>query len=186
MKLLVGSLVMAISAGIMQAQSPSASNPPGPLKHGPMDYYQHHCARCHGLDGGAYDDNFTKDKPLSELRDVILRMAAGQGGAPLTDPAEIDAQVSYHYSIDTKAPFLVWTGADGQKLSGEITPDAKLTATISGAPAEVNVKGRQWTLELPTNAKPRDVKLTVKLKETVGTLDLGHDSFIRLPVAHPN
>ena len=177
MKLLAGA-VIGLAYGFVQI--PGAHEKVGPLKHGPLDYFQRHCSRCHGVDGGAYEDGFTKDKTPSELRDTILQMSEGQGGSPLTDSAELAAQVAYHFAMDRKDPFIDWTGQDGSELTGEVTPDTSLTALVKGQTVPVHVKERTWRLELPSGASAVDVKLTGKQKDRSESLDLSRGAFLPL------
>jgi hypothetical protein len=172
----LGMSVLAIPALGFALQVPEKPKPPEPLKHGPLAYYKDHCARCHGDLGGAYPDDFTKDKTFGDMRDVIKSMAAGQGGAPLTEENELLAQIAFHYSIDLKKPFLDWTGQKGPALSGEVTPDAKVTGEIDGVGVPVSVDKGVWTVTASDLAAHQ-----VVIKATVGhstaTLDLSKAAF---------
>ena len=167
--------VPLVTGSVWQAaQKPAA---PKPLKHGPLAYYRDHCQRCHGAFGGAYEDNFTKGKTAKELTDVIESMAAGQGGSPLTDEKELQAQVAFHYAIDLKKPFLTWTAVDGSRVSGEVTPDAKLRASVAGTDAPVTVTDGVWHVTLPAGGDPNNLVITATLGDAKSTLDLSKSAY---------
>ncbi len=132
-----------------------------PLKNSPVTYFKAHCARCHGTDGGMYDDGFDKKISDKDLRDVIDRMATGPGQAPI-DGIDLDAQVAYHRAIGSHLPFLAWTAQKGQTLSGDFTLSGeKLTAKLGKKKLPIQEKDRIWTLILPKGAKVEDLILSV-------------------------
>ncbi len=162
---------------VVGTQTPATPDKaPTPLKQGPLAYYKGHCARCHGDLGGAYPDDFTKTKSKEDLTQVIESMAAGQGGAPLTVTAELEAQVAFHYAIDQKTPFLSWTSADGNTLKGEVTPDTVVTATVAGVDQKVEILNRTWKITLPANAVISSVVVHAKTDTSEAVLDLGKSS----------
>lgn len=162
------------------AQTPP--EPPKPLKHGAIAYFRDHCQRCHGAFGGAYEDDFTKGKTLAELTDVIKSMAAGQGGSPLTDSGELGAQVSFHYAIDKKRPFLDWTGQDGNVLTGEVTPDAKVDARYRLDSLDVQVKDGMWKLTLPPGGEAGRVQIRASIKDVTSCMDLSKLPYSPIPI----
>ena len=145
--------VLAVSAFAKKAE---------PLKTSPVKYFKDHCARCHGTDGGMYDDFFDRGKSDKDLRDVIDRMATGPGQSPI-DGIDLDAQVAYHRAIGSKLPFLTWTGQKGSVLSGDFAISGeKLTAKVGKKKLAVTDKEGTWTLTLPKGAKVEDVVLSVE------------------------
>jgi hypothetical protein len=127
--------------------------------------------------GGAYPDDFTKDKSADDLRDVVKSMAVGQGGSALSDDRELAAQVAFHYAIDLKKPFLSWTVEDGSHLSGEVTPDAKVTAEAAGLVLEISTKNGAWNLVLPKGISSHQVVVKAKVDSVETTLDLSKSAF---------
>ncbi len=161
-------------------QSSAAPKPPEPLKRGPLSYYSEHCRRCHGPFGGAYEENFTKGMSAQDLTDTIKSMAEGQGGSPLSDANELAAQVAFHYAIDLKKPFLSWTVLDGRTVSGEVTPKAKVVATLAGADVPVTLSDGIWKVVLPADASVRKLVITASVGDVKSTLDLSKSAWTLL------
>lgn len=132
-----------------------------PLSLGPLQYFRDRCMRCHGPEGAAYTEDFTKGKTSAQLRADIVRMANDAGQAPLQDPRDVDAQVAWHYAMDEKLPFLSWTSWKGQTLSGETRKGDLIQAFASGKTVPVTVKDDHWQLSLSKTQTPADIVLKV-------------------------
>jgi len=157
-RLLVFPIALASAVfGFAVAGAPKVA-PAAPLKVEPLAYFTAHCARCHGVQGSNYADNFTKGKSDADLRKVLKDMADGPGAAPLDDQG-LASQIAYHRAIDTQSPFLSWTSAKNGALAGEALNAEKLTATSQGTNIPVKVKDGKWQLTLPSSAKPEGVVL---------------------------
>lgn len=152
------------------------STPPTPVKIPPLAYFASHCSRCHGYYGANYGASFGKNLSEAKLREAVMQMAAGPGGAPLAG-SDLDAEVAFHRSLVTGEPFLVWSSLKSQTLKGEVSPDASVTATLSGKAVAVRQNDTAWELVLPAKASAAQVVLKAKREAKTSTLDLAKASF---------
>jgi hypothetical protein len=160
------------SRGLIPSSSQIPSKPaPGPLKVGPIAYFQQNCAHCHGPFGDSYTDHFYTITDFEKLKVDVKRMADGPGQSPL-DSNELTAQVDFHKALIAKGPFLCWSEQDGQILKGEVTKGSTVEAHAGSKSIPVEVKRWHWSLELPVDVKASEVILKAVLDKKETTLEL--------------
>lgn len=137
-------LAVALAAGCFASQeSPQIPAEVKPTGFGAVSYFEAKCARCHGPQGSFMAQGFAKDQDDAKLTASTKQMAEGPGAAPLNDD-ELKVEVAYMRAISEGKPFIVWTEAkDG--VQGETTAE-KMTATVDGKAAPVEVKDGSWAL----------------------------------------
>lgn len=160
--------VLALLASCIVAFSLQAPKPVEPLKVAPLEYFAKHCQRCHGENGLNYLSNFADGKSDDDLLAKLKSMAEGPGQSPL-EPDDLAIQLAFHRSISAKAPFITWTAHEGNKISGEVTGDAKLIVTPE---LPIKLEDGAWSIELPANTKVDDIVLTATLKDQSSILSL--------------
>jgi cytochrome c553 len=138
------------------AQLPAAA-PVKPLTTAPIAYFEAKCARCHGPNGGFYEQNFAAKYDDAALKAVIKRMAEGPGVAPLSD-ADLAVQAAYHRAIAANAPFFSLTKV-GPVVSGETTAE-KVVAKVKGKVVPVKLKEGIWTVKLTSASQLKDLVLS--------------------------
>jgi hypothetical protein len=144
---------------------------PSHLKIAPLGYFKQNCASCHGENGAKFGPGL-RNKSEADLKATIERMAA-TAKAPL-NPEDLAAQVAYHRAIAGRKPFAAWTGRAGNILTGEMTPGAKVTASIG----KVSSKSGTWKIELPDGATPDQVVLTVASGSAKLKLELAASAYV--------
>ncbi|MBW3637608.1 MAG: cytochrome c [Armatimonadetes bacterium] len=119
----------------------------------PLDYFEQNCARCHGPNGSFYGAEFGKGlKDDAALRHIVKEMAEGPGNAPLS-PENLEILTDFHRSLRDGTPYLVVVEAQQRKnclvLSGEATPDSKITLGNDKESVAVKLEGHKWSVEVP-------------------------------------
>jgi hypothetical protein len=166
---------LAAAAGFLGlgfAQRPEQT----PLNVAPIAYFQAQCARCHGTVTSPSNTAFEKPLPNDELKRFVEDMAAGPGGKALAG-RDLDALVGLHRAMIAKQPYLAWTGRDGRKLKGDVSPGAKVTAKSGKNAVTVTVKGLAWSLEIPVGTSPGDITLEAVKGKASTKLDLRRHAF---------
>jgi hypothetical protein len=153
-----------------------AAKPPTPLDNGPIAYFNAKCARCHGKYGSFYGEDFGRKLTDRQLRKVVADMAEGPSQAPLAQP-ELDAQVAFHRALIARQPFLSWTEKSAGSVSGEVTPGARVSATVGGKTVEAQLSRGSWSVRLPASTGAFAVKVSASTGKTTVTLDLGQSTF---------
>ena len=146
------------------------------LADGPISYFNAKCARCHGPYGSFYGEDFGRKLTDRQLRKVVADMAAGPAQASLSGQ-ELEAQVAFHRALIARQPFLAWTGMDADSATGEVTPGARVHATVNGRPTQVKTSRHTWQVRLPGSNKPVAVSVSASSGKTSVTLDLGRSAF---------
>lgn len=147
-----------------------------PLKTAPLKYFSDHCERCHGENGFNYPAKFAEGMADEDLRKKLVDMCDGPGGKSL-DPPDIAAQMAFHRAISDGAPFIAWTGRQGERFEGEVTPDA----TLSTEPkVEVTIEDGHWSLTLPPAVSLKELVLRAKTKDREAEL-----AFAKAAVSQP-
>jgi hypothetical protein len=142
-----------------------------PVGTAPVEYFETHCKRCHGSEGWGYPDGFASKLSDEALRKELRSMAAGEGGAPLKE-ADIDVQLAYHRAMSAKAPFIVWTKANGQTLEGEASTESHLTALAGGKVVPIEFENGRWQVTLPAGRKPEEVRIEAVMGKLKSTMEL--------------
>jgi hypothetical protein len=153
-----------------------ATTPAGALMLGfaPIEYFQLHCARCHGPYGSFYGEGFGAHVAPGGLRNVVRDMAEGPAMAPLPDH-QLDLLVAWHQSLIDKAPYVVIVESSGGGdeplvIRGEVTPGASVTVTADGAPPlRATVTGHTWTITLPSATDPAALSVTAAINAKQST-----------------
>ena len=121
------------------------------LDFAPFEYFNSACARCHGENGSNYGD-VLKGHGDARLREGIHAMAVGPGQSPL-DEAQLDVVTRWHRALIDGKPFAHLAKAEASEgktvLSGEATPDAKVTLKAGGSSYEATRDGLAWKVEVP-------------------------------------
>ena len=122
------------------------------LDFAPFGYFNSACARCHGENGNNYGDVLKGHNDV-RLREGIHAMAVGPGQSPLDD-ARLDVMTRWHRALIDGKPFAHLARvekSDGGKaiLSGEATPEAKVTLKAGGTSYEATRDGLAWKIEAP-------------------------------------
>ncbi|HEX8464444.1 MAG TPA: cytochrome c [Abditibacterium sp.] len=153
-----------VPLGVLQAQTP-APEPASTSKPGfaPLDYFQANCERCHGPNGSFYGPTFGKNlKSDAALRQIVKEMCEGPGNAPLPDP-ELEILTDFHRALRNNKPYITVVSREKAVLSGEATPDAKITLESGEKVVAAKLEGHKWSVEVPadfdlSSAKLRAVK----------------------------
>ena len=130
----------------------------------PLAYFAAHCQRCHGPEGNRYPEDFPT-RTDAQLRESIVEMAEGPGGAPL-GKGGLELQLALHRAIRAKQPFLQISGGENGKALGYASPGAKI---VQGGKS-VEMKDGRFLAEPKGEIRATRDGKTVKLSpETVGT-----------------
>ncbi|HEX9995608.1 MAG TPA: hypothetical protein VGB45_00570 [Abditibacterium sp.] len=160
-----------VPLGILRAQSES----PRVSNFAPLDYFAENCARCHGPNGSFYGENFGKGlKDDTALKQVVHEMAEGPGNAPL-EGADLETLTDFHRALRDGKPYLVAVSWKDGILSGEATPDAKVTLEAGEKTVEVELKEQKWSVTIGESWKNAKLRAVKDGKETV----LEFSGFIR-------
>ncbi|MDF2441372.1 MAG: hypothetical protein JWN98_2356 [Abditibacteriota bacterium] len=160
-------------------EATSASKDKAP-QFAPLDYFDRSCARCHGNYGTNYDPSLAK-LPDAKLKQFVEDMAQGPGQAPL-DAAQLERETAFHRSLQDGKPFIVVTKIEeqssGPTLSGEATPDVKLSLQIGRDHSTVIALDRHlWSVNLPAGTDIQSVRLTAQKGEATTLLSLSESLF---------
>lgn len=151
-----------------------------PVNFKPLDYFDQHCARCHGTNGANYGDEFGKDLTDAELVDFVDSMAAGPGEAPL-EGENLKALTAFHRSLADGNPFLILTQISGHILQGETMQDAKVSLAVGDTIISATRDGANWYCTLPAGLDPKSLWalpiLTAIRNEKTTELDLSKNAF---------
>ncbi len=125
-----------------------------------VSHYERKCSSCHGKEGSGFDLNFEKKYPTkNDLREMVASMPGAVG---MDDPS-VDAMLAYMRALSRGEPFLVWTRQVGQRLEGEVSSNAQVSATVKKQAVRVErPTATTWRLNLPKKARPSEVELTVR------------------------
>lgn len=128
----------------------------------PLAYFDKNCARCHGPNGSFYGDSFGKNlKDDAALRQIVKEMCEGPGNAPLNEK-NLDILTDFHRALRDNLPFLVLVSQDAKVLSGEASPDAKVTLEDGAQSVVVEQKGNAWKVEIPADFKLEGAKIVAR------------------------
>lgn len=121
----------------------------------PLDYFEANCARCHGPNGSFYGAEFGKGlKDDAALRHIVQEMAEGPGNAPLS-PENLEILTDFHRSLRDGKPYIVLVSAQKSEscltLSGEATPESKITLENGKEVLAVKLEGHKWSVSVPPN-----------------------------------
>lgn len=121
------------------------------LDFAPLSYYAGACARCHGEAGANYGD-LLQNKSDAQLHDGIDMMAHGPGQSPLDEP-QLQVMTAWHRALADGKPFAhlmkVELGEEKTILSGEATPEVKVTLKSGESSFEAVREGAGWKIEAP-------------------------------------
>lgn len=146
-----------------------------PVKLAPMQYFETHCARCHGSYGRFFGDEFGKDLNDKQLRQTVADMAAGPAKAPI-DGEPLDVLIAFHRALIKREPFIVWTGSSKTALWGEVSPGSKVQARFGKITVDANVKGNEWHVKLPKGASSQAI-VTARLSNKQTIVDLSKNAY---------
>jgi len=173
----VGAMATAVALMEACAETPAAS-PTAAMQavaatsHAPafaaMNYYDESCARCHGPQGAFYGPSLGGDLDDKGLVKEVRDMADGPAQATLK-PEEVEIETAFHRALIVGTPYLAVTDITGDKWTGEVMPDAKVTVAVGDKKIAAKVDESNWTAELPAGTKIEDVVITAELegKKTV-------------------
>jgi len=136
----------------------------------PIDYFENHCARCHGPYGSFYGDEFAASLDGDHLREVVKEMVFGAAQSSLED-AEIDLLTAYHRSMVAGEPFVVVT-AGTPDLAGEVTPGATVMLVLESGEVAAQVDGHGWSADVQMD-RVRAVRAELNGRVTVVRLNAG-------------
>lgn len=133
----------------------------------PLAYFDANCARCHGPNGSFYGKNFGKDlKTDAALKEIVQAMCEGPGNAPL-DAAKLEILTDFHRALRDDTPFVTIVARSATGLSGEASPDAKLTLESGAQSVAVMQKGNGWSVNFPADFKVEGAKIMARRGEKV-------------------
>lgn len=119
---------------------------------GALDYFQAHCASCHGNYGEAYGDRFARDISEETLQQRIVEMAEGPAGAPLKG-AQLKELDAFHRALRDGQPYAaVISCSDDGLVRGEALPGSTLVLELNGQNTDVPLSGHRWQVRLPSVA----------------------------------
>lgn len=148
--------------GVLLCWGMVAANPLRPLTSPPVQFYEKHCASCHGKEGAMFTKPFeNKYASVDELREMVRSMP----GADALDEAGLQAMVAYMRAISRGEPFIAWTRERDRVIEGEVSPaNAVLTAAAGRLPLSVERPApNRWRIRLPAKVKPANVRLRASL-----------------------
>ena len=138
----------------------------------PLSYFDANCARCHGPNGSFYGKDFGKNlKDDAALRQIVKEMCEGPGNAPINEKS-LDILTDFHRALRDNSPFLVLVAQDAKVLSGEASPDAKITLENGAQNVAVEQKGNAWKVAIPADFKFEGAKLVARRGEKVSEIAL--------------
>ncbi len=145
------------------------SNKPGGIgavqNFAPLKYFDANCARCHGPNGSFYGANFGKTlKDDAALRQIVKEMCEGPANAPINEKS-LEILTDFHRALRDNAPFLVLVSQNEKTLSGEASPDAKLTLENGTQSIAIQQKGNDWTLDWPADFSKTGAKIVARRGE---------------------
>jgi hypothetical protein len=160
-------------------QGSDTQKPVEPVKHAPIEYFNDHCAHCHGKNGVYLEAGFATGKSDAEVKDEIKEMADGPGQSPL-DRDDLPVQLALHRSLSDEAPFAVWTKRKDLHLSGETTPDTDLKALVGSRTLDVKIEDGRWSLTLDQASDLDQLRLEASKGKKIAILN-----FKTLPFSEP-
>lgn len=151
-----------------------------PIDFAPIDYFDRNCARCHGNYGTNYGPTLAM-LPDAKLKQVIDEMASGPGQAPL-DELQLERETAYHRSLRDGKPFVAVTKIneqpDGLMLSGEVTPDTKLSIQAGADQSTLAILDRHtWRANLPAKTDLQTVRITAEKSGATSVVNLSESMF---------
>lgn len=146
-----------------------------PLGFAPLDYFDKHCARCHGPSGAFYGESFAKDLSDTDLARIVQEMTEGPGKAPL-DQTRLAALIAFHRSLQADKPFIVWTRRSDKGIEGEVTAGSTLKVATPDGVFTAKVTGVSWVLEHPGLDLDK-AELTAQIGKRKTTLQLSVSPF---------
>jgi hypothetical protein len=154
----------------------AAAAKPRPVSIPPIRYFDDKCARCHGSVESPDNSAFEHVLNDADLAASVKRMCDGPSQAPL-DGANLRALTALVGARQRNRPFLCWTKHEGQKIAGETLRGTQISATVNRLPVKVSILGSEWSILLPSDAKPESTVITATLGEHTVALDLSQASF---------
>lgn len=158
-----------------KAEAPKAEAPPAEavqaglkaFDFAPLSYYESACARCHGENGANYGD-MLQGKDDARLHQGIHAMAVGPGQSPL-EQEQIAVMVKWHRALIDGKSFVhlakVERGEEKTILSGEATPDAKVTLKSGEVSFEATREGSKWKIEAPKDVELEAAELSASAEK---------------------
>ncbi len=114
-----------------------------------LDYFQNHCAACHGNYGEAYGDRFVRDLDDVALHQKIVDMSTVPAGAPLSDE-QLKIMDAFHQALREGTPYAeIITRSDEGLVRGEALPGSTLVLESGDQRIDVPLNGHIWQLQLP-------------------------------------
>lgn len=126
-----------------------------------LDYFQQHCAGCHGAYGKYYLPRLSDRHPGAQLRAILKEMADGPAQAPLED-AQLGQLVKYHQSLIAGQPYMAITGREGTIIHGEVSPGNQVIIEIGENRIDAAVTGHRWEANIPENVDAREIGIRVQ------------------------
>lgn len=160
-----------LAAACLRTPDAASAKPAQALGFAPIEYFDQHCARCHGVEGEFFGDEFGKDLDDAGLREKVRAMAAGPGGAPI-EGSHLGAVVAYHRAMIAKEPFVAWTGASKDKLEFEVSPGAEFVAKAGENVLEVSKGEGAYEVKLPAGMAASSVVVEAARGESKTQLEL--------------
>lgn len=131
----------------------------------PLAYFDAHCARCHGPNGSFYGKNFGKNlKDDAALKQIVKEMCEGPGNAPLSE-ISLEILTDFHRALRDDLPFLIVVAQNAKTLSGESSPDAKISLESGAKSVAAVQKGNDWKVEIPAGFEISQAKIVARRGE---------------------
>ncbi len=156
--------------GALWAQSAdtTAKQPDG---FAPLAYFDANCARCHGPNGSFYGADFGKNlKDDAALRQIVREMCEGPGNAPL-DAAKLEILTDFHRALRDDVPFVTVVARSAAGLSGEASPDAKVTLENGEKSVAATQVGNVWSVNWPVDFEKKGAKVVARRGEKVREIE---------------
>ncbi len=157
----------AALAALAAAPAPPATTPStqkgftGAFK--AMAYYDDACRRCHGPQGSFYGSELGKGLSDAQLKDIVDKMATGPGNSPL-EKDQLEVETAFHRALVAGTPYVSVTELEGEKIAGEVMPEAKVTLKIAGKEIAAKVEDQSWSVTIPSGTRPADITIVAELK----------------------
>ncbi|MGN6367516.1 MAG: hypothetical protein ACTHN5_04575 [Phycisphaerae bacterium] len=164
--------LLLVAADAAPAVSPAtlpAERPVNAPAFAAMTYYDNDCAKCHGPEGASYGPSLGRHLDDAGLIKACADMAAGPSQDPIQG-RDLDTETAFHRALIMGNPYLSVTAIDGDKWSGEVMVDAKVTIHVGGREISADVSDWNWTATLPAGTRPGDVTITAEVDGRTTTL----------------
>ncbi|RYG66741.1 hypothetical protein EON80_14855 [bacterium] len=167
--LLIAALAFAPLGAICAQPEPEVPKTSG---FAPLDYFSAKCARCHGPNGSFYGAKFGKGlKDDAALKDAVKAMCDGPGGAPLEDP-QLETLTDFHRALRDGKPYIVAVELKEGTLSGEASPDSKITLESGTKTLDVTTEGNTWSVKVEPDFVWKGAKLRAVKGEVETVIEL--------------